>query len=183
MFVLLLYGIYSNIRTHLLYCERVNYHILNQPFPQKIMQSRIPQALDSFSGGYNCCQSMLATYSKLYGLDRETALKLGSGMGGGLGHTGEVCGFVSAGCLLLGLKHGTDDPTAKLKVNPIVLEFCDTIVAKYASVNCKDIIHRDIRTMEATIKAKEEGVFKDICFPCGQFVAELLETKYDILNP
>jgi C_GCAxxG_C_C family probable redox protein len=126
---------------------------------------------------------MLATYGDIHGLDRETALKLGSGMGGGLGHSGEVCGFVSAACLLLGLKHGTDEPTAKLTVNPICLSLCDEIVAKYGSVNCKEIIKRDIRTTEATLQAKAEGIFKDICVPCGQCVAELLENKYDILNP
>ena len=146
------------------------------------MQSRISQVLDSFTGGYNCCQSLLSTYGKIHGLDRAMALKLAGGMGGGLGHTGEVCGFVSAACLLLGLKNGTGDPTAKLQVNPICLEFCDEFKAKFGSVNCKDIIKRDIRTMEATLQAKEEGVFQ-ICGECGRFAAEILETKYDILNP
>jgi C_GCAxxG_C_C family probable redox protein len=146
------------------------------------MQSRITQVLDSFASGHNCCQSLLAAYGEFYGLGRETALKLGSGMGGGLGHAGEVCGFVSAACLLLGLKNGGDTPEAKAKVNPLCLELCDAIVAKYGSVNCKDIIKRDIRTIEATIKAKEEGAFAQICTPCGQFIAELLENKYGILN-
>ena len=146
------------------------------------MQSKVTQVLDSFAGGHNCCQSMLATYSEIHGLDRETALKLGSGMGGGLGHAGEACGFVTAACLLLGLKHGTDDVGAKLNVFPIFLEFCDDFTAKYGSINCKDIIKRDIRTLEATLKAKEEGVFQEICAPCGQFVAELLEAKYGILR-
>ena len=148
-----------------------------------LMQTRATQVVDTFSGGYNCCQSMLATYCEIYGLHRETALKLGSGMGGGLGHTGEVCGFVSAACLLLGLKNATAAPEAKWKVNPLALELCDEVKAKYGSVNCKDIIKRDIRTMEATLKAKEEGVFQEICVPCGKFIAELLENKYDILNP
>jgi len=125
----------------------------------------------------------LATYGEIHGLDREMALKLGSGMGGGLGHAGEACGFVSAACLLLGLKYGGVTPEAKWKANPVCLEFCDAFKAKYVSANCKDIINRDIRTLEATLKAKEEGVMRDICAPCGQFVAELLENKYDILNP
>ena len=146
------------------------------------MQSRITHVLDSFASGYNCCQSILEAYGEIHGLNRETAMKLGSGMEGGLGHAGEVCGFVSAACLLLGLKHGTDSTDAKFKVNPICLEFCDDFKAKYDSVNCKDIIKRDIRTMEATLKAKEEGIFQDICAKCGQLVAELLENKYDILN-
>jgi len=146
------------------------------------MQSRVPQVLDSFAKGYNCCQSMLATYGEIHGLDRETALKLACGMGGGLGHGGEVCGFVSAACLLLGLKNGTSEPTAKLKANPICLALCDEVKAKYGSVNCKDIIKHDIRTMEETVKAKEAGVFQEICVPCGKWIAELLETKYGILE-
>ena len=146
------------------------------------MQSRVTQVLNSLSGGYNCCQAILETYGDIHGLDRETALKLGSGMGGGLGHAGEACGFVTAACLLIGLKHGTDDPASKLNVFPICLEFCDDFKAKYDSVNCKDIIKRDIRTLEATLKAREEGVFQEICAGCGQFAAELLETKYGILN-
>jgi len=146
------------------------------------MSSRITQVVDKFTDGYNCCQSMLATYSDIHGVDRETALKLASGMGGGVGHSGGVCGFVSAACLLLGLKYGAPTPESQLGVFPICLEFCDVITAKYGSINCKDIIKRDIRTMEATIKAKEEGVFKEICEGCGRFIAELLETKYDILT-
>lgn len=146
------------------------------------MESRVSQFLDSFAGGYNCCQAVLSTYGELYGLDRKTALKLGTGMGGGAGHSGELCGFVSGACLVLGLKNGTDAPASKLSVNPICLEFCDDFKAKYGSVNCRDILKRDIRTLEDTVKAKEEGAFQ-ICGECAGFVAELLETKYDILNP
>jgi C_GCAxxG_C_C family probable redox protein len=142
------------------------------------MNSQVSQLLNSFVAGHNCCQSMLSTYCQIHGLDRETALKLGSGMGGGVGHSGELCGFVSGACLLLGLKHGTVAADA----NPICLGFCDDFKEKFGSVNCRDIIKRDIRTMEAAVKAKAEGVFQ-ICGECGQFAAELLENKYDILNP
>ena len=128
------------------------------------MSSRVTQVLDLFADKYNCCQAMLATYGEIHGLNCETALKLGSGMGSGLGRVGGMCGFVSATCLLLGLKHGTDAPDAKLKVNPICLEFCNDFKAKYGSVHCIDIIKRKI------------------CAECGQFVAELLENKYDILT-
>ena len=146
------------------------------------MQSRINQVVDNFTTGYNCCQSIFAAYSDIYGIDWETALKLASGMGGGVGHTGRVCGFVSASCLLLGLKHGVPTPESQLEVFPICLKFCDDFAAKCGSITCKEIIKRDIRTIEATVKAQEEGVFKEICEYCGRFAAELLETEYGILN-
>ncbi len=145
------------------------------------MSSHVSQILNSFGGGHNCCQSILAVYGEIHGLNRETALKLGTGMGGGVGHSGELCGFVSGACLVLGMKYGTDAPASKLKLNPICLEFCNAFKEKFGSVNCRDIIKRDITTMEATVKAKEEGAF-NICGECAQFVGELLENKYDILN-
>ena len=157
-------------------------YLIEHSQSEDIMTSQVTQVLNSFVGGHNCCQSLLATYCEVHGLDRETALKLGSGMGGGVGHSGELCGFVSGACLLLGLKYGTDAPESKLKLNPICLEFCNAFKEKFGSVNCRDIIKRDISTLEATVKAKEEGVFQ-ICGECGQFIAELLENKYDILNP
>lgn len=139
------------------------------------------QVMNLFGSGYNCCQSLLTAYCENYGLDRTTALKLGTGLGGGVGHCGELCGFVSGACLLLGLKYGTDAPESKLELNPICLEFCNAFKEKFGSVNCRDIIKRDICTLEATRKAKEDGAF-NVCGECGQFAAELLETKYDILN-
>lgn len=146
------------------------------------MPSRVSQVLNDFSQGYNCCQSVVAAYCDLYGLERKTALKLASGMGGGVGHGGELCGFVSAACLVLGLKYGSDAPESKLKVNPICLEFCNTFKEKFGSVNCRDIIKHDIRTTEATLQAKADGAF-EICGECGKFAVELLENKFDILNP
>jgi len=146
------------------------------------MQSRANQVMDNFLDGYNCCQSFFSTYSNFYGVNREMALKLTAGLGGGVGNSGEICGFVNAACLLLGLKHGTDSPESQSHVSPVCLAFCDDFAAKCGSVLCKDLIKRNIRTVEETLKAKEEGVFTEICDGCGRFAAELLETKYGILD-
>ena len=146
------------------------------------MQSRANQVVDNFLDGYNCCQSFFSTYSTLYGVNREMALKLTAGLGGGVGNSGEICGFINAACLLLGLKHGTDSPESQANVSPLCLAFCEDFAAKCGSVLCKDLIKRDIRTAEEMLKAKEEGVFTDICEGCGRFAAELLEKKYGILD-
>ena len=60
------------------------------------MDSRVEQAVATFESGYTCAQSVFATYADLFGMDRETALKLASPMGGGIGRMREVCGVVSA---------------------------------------------------------------------------------------
>ena len=48
-----------------------------------------------FREGYNCAQSVFCTFAEDFGLDFETALKLASSFGGGMGRMREVCGAVS----------------------------------------------------------------------------------------
>ncbi len=55
--------------------------------------------------GMNCAQAVLSAFNDMTGLDEETALKLTSTFGGGMGRMGEVCGavtgmFMAAGILL-----------------------------------------------------------------------------------
>ena len=74
------------------------------------MESRVTQAVATFESGYTCAQAVFVTYADLFGMDRETALKLSSPMGGGVGRMREICGVVSAMALLAGLKEGNTDP-------------------------------------------------------------------------
>ncbi len=74
------------------------------------MESRVEKAVQTFESGFGCAQSVFSTYADLFGMDRETALKLASPMGGGIGRMREVCGAVSAMALLAGLKDGNTDP-------------------------------------------------------------------------
>ena len=48
------------------------------------MKSRVEQATATFEEGYTCAQSVFSTYADLFGMDKETALKLSSPMGGGI---------------------------------------------------------------------------------------------------
>lgn len=56
------------------------------------MESMKEEAIELFKEKYNCCQAVFLPYSKLFGIDRETALKMSSGFGGGIARMGEVCG-------------------------------------------------------------------------------------------
>lgn len=70
------------------------------------MESRVQDAVMLFESGFNCAQSVFAAYADLFGMDRETALKLACPMGAGVGRMREVCGTVSAMAMLSGLKWG-----------------------------------------------------------------------------
>ena len=57
-------------------------------------------AKQNFLNGCNCAQAVLLAFSDETGLDRATALRLASGLGGGMARMREVCGTVNGICLL-----------------------------------------------------------------------------------
>ena len=68
----------------------------------KIIEERIQKAIGFFENGYNCSQSVLMAYADLYGIDQETATKIASSFGGGMGRLREVCGAVTGMFMVLG---------------------------------------------------------------------------------
>ena len=60
----------------------------------------------NFIEGMNCAQSVFAAFSDVTGFDRETAMKLASSFGGGMGRLREVCGTCSAMFMVVGLLYG-----------------------------------------------------------------------------
>ena len=76
------------------------------------------RAKDNFNSGYNCSQSVLLAYEDYLqekGLDPKTVLRMASPRGGGISRLREVCGAVSALCLLIGLTDGYDMPDDEKK--------------------------------------------------------------------
>ena len=64
-----------------------------------------------FRDGYNCAQAVLMAFADVTGLEPDTAARLASSFGGGLGRMREVCGAVSGASMVLGLVKGYADPT------------------------------------------------------------------------
>ena len=70
---------------------------------------RVKIATEMFDEGFNCAQSILAAFGPGLGLERRSALLLGSPLGGGLSRTGGTCGAAMGALLVLGLRHGHTD--------------------------------------------------------------------------
>lgn len=106
-------------------------------------ESRAGEAVAMFEAGYNCAQSVFVTYAELFGMDRETALKLSCPMGGGMGRMREVCGAVSAMALLSGLKMGNTDPeneAAKRASYEIVRRMSARFQEQYGTILCRELL-------------------------------------------
>ena len=73
------------------------------------MSSHSDKACDLFAGGFNCAQSVFAAFCDVTEMDKETALRLSSGFGAGMGRMREVCGACSAMFMIAGLLYGTGE--------------------------------------------------------------------------
>ena len=136
------------------------------------MKSRVEQATATFEEGYTCAQSVFSTYADLFGMDRETALKLSSPMGGGLGRMREVCGAVSAMALLAGLKEGNTDPAneeGKEKIYLLTRQMAEKFREQFGTIVCRELL--GIEGMEESAKpsVRTQQYYQER--PCLQLIA------------
>ena len=136
------------------------------------MYSRVEKAAATFEEGYTCAQAVFATYADLFGMDRETALKLSSPMGGGIGRMREVCGAVSAMALLAGLKDGNTDPAneeGKEKIYLITRQMAEKFKEKHDTIICRELL--GLERMEESAKPSERNLRYYEERPCTRLVA------------
>ena len=141
------------------------------------MQSKAPQAAGFFSDGFNCAQAVLAVFCEKYHMDKETALKLAGGFGGGM-RSGEICGAVSGAVMVIGLKYGhceAQDKAAKLNCNSKTVEFMSLFRNKNKSVVCREILGYDLSVKEEYDQAQNQNLFKTTCADMVKSAVTLLE--------
>lgn len=129
------------------------------------MSAKEEKARELFASAYNCAQSVLGAFCKDEGLDKETALKLANGFGGGLRY-GEVCGAVSGAVMVIGLKCGffiENDLRQKGFCNNKAAEFIERFKAENGFLLCRDLLGADIRSPEDHNMPKAREAHKSIC--------------------
>ena len=135
------------------------------------------KATDFFSQGFNCAQSVFATFSEKYGLSEELALKIGCGFGGGL-RNGELCGAVTGAVMVISLCYGQSSPIdidSKILCQNKTKEFTDAYKSKNKSIVCRNLLGYDISTPEGMQKAMDKNLFKTTCVDMICSAVKLLE--------
>ena len=107
------------------------------------VNERGKRALVLFNDGCNCAQAVFCAFDDLMGIERETALKLSSSMGGGMGRLREVCGAVSGMFLVAGVLYGysdLEDSKAKSDHYKRIRTLAARFNELYPSIVCRDIL-------------------------------------------
>ncbi|NVO02922.1 MAG: C_GCAxxG_C_C family protein [Bacteroidetes bacterium] len=134
--------------------------------------TKVELANQYFNEGYNCAQSVIATFSEEFGLKKEVALKLAKNFGAGCLHRGEMCGAISGALMLYGLKYGSENPNDELS-EEIVYYLSKKHVKEFEKIHgtiiCKDLLGIDIGSIEET---NSEIDISKIKLKCHDFVKD-----------
>lgn len=107
------------------------------------LEKRVQQAVDNFMQGYGCCQSVVAAFADLYGLDDTMAKRIGAGFGGGVGRMRMMCGAVSGIVVLVGLDCGQtegSDREGKSACYRVVQQLLERSRQQNGSIICAELL-------------------------------------------
>jgi C_GCAxxG_C_C family probable redox protein len=143
--------------------------------------NRTETAVAYFKQGFSCSQAVLAAFSDGTSLDRETALKVAGGFGGGIARMGLTCGAVTGAIMVIGLKHAAASPDeeAKKKTYQIVQNFVMEFKARNGSITCRELLKCDMSTPEGAGEVKRRGLINTVCPKLVADAAAVLESILD----
>ena len=129
-------------------------------------------AREHFTSGYNCAQSVFLTYAEKYGFDKDTALKLSSSFGGGMGRMREVCGAVSAMFMIAGLENGyTENNNDEIKTEHYtrIQNLANEFKKKNGTIICRELLGVDAD--DNPIPSKRTSQYYEER-PCEELIAD-----------
>jgi C_GCAxxG_C_C family probable redox protein len=127
------------------------------------------------NSGLNCSQAMLSVYGKKFDLPEQTAIKVASAFGAGMGGMGNVCGAVTGAFLVLGLTYEIGNPTARQDIYHLVQEVARRFTARHGSISCNELLGFDISTAEGLKTIREKKLTSTICPLLDSSAAAILE--------
>ncbi len=144
---------------------------------------RAQRAKELFENGCNCSQAVLLAFSDVTGLENETALKIASSFGGGMGRMREVCGAVSGALMVLGISKGYSDLSntdAKKAHYALVREFANRFKEENGSIICRELLSGVKTSVGGVPEERNDTYYKkrpcsELCFSAAKITEELLK--------
>ncbi len=128
-------------------------------------------AENNFNESCNCAQAVLLSFHEELGLDPQTALKLASSFGGGMGRLREVCGALSGLFMVVGMRYGphdVEDDDAKSAHYEIIQSLASDFRQAYGSIICRDLLELDETVSEPVPEKRTADYYARR--PCGEYV-------------
>ena len=137
---------------------------------------------DLFLAGYNCAQAVFLAFSDVTGYDKETALRISSSFGGGMGRMREVCGALSGIFMVAGVLWGytgTDDDAKKKEHYARIQTLAERFKEKHNTILCRELLS-GIKTDTSPIPTvRDEAYYKTR--PCLRFVEDAAQVLDEMI--
>lgn len=137
------------------------------------------RAYELFKDGYNCSQAVFGAFAEELGVDFDTAVKLASGFGGGIGRMREVCGTFTGLTMAASMIYGYSDPkdtATKAELYEKIRALADKFREENGSIICRELLGLQQAEKSAVPEARTAEYYKKR--PCAElcrYAAELLE--------
>ena len=136
-------------------------------------------ATEKFMEGYNCAQSVFYAFCDNLNFDKNTALKLSCGFGAGMGRKEEVCGAVTGGIMVIGLKYGrgeNDDTSLMEQTYKKTRALIDSFTDRHGSYICRNLLDGcELTSPEGREEYKNKELRSKVCKPCVESVVQIVE--------
>ena len=136
-----------------------------------------------FEQGYNCAQAVTLAFADEMGMDTDTAAKMASSFGGGLGRLREVCGCVSGMALAAGALYGYSDPKAKEEKADhyaLIQNLAKEFKEKNGSIICRELLAGINDDTNPVPEERTESYYKKRpCAELAYMAAEILEKEME----
>lgn len=139
------------------------------------MTERVKQAVDNFTAGCNCAQSVLLAYADILALTPEQAAMISVGFGGGMGRLRLHCGAFSAAVMLAGVMEGEDGakkehrPETYARVQEIHRQFLE----RNGTISCAELLGKAGVPEDPTPEERTPEYYAKR--PCARIIASACE--------
>lgn len=140
--------------------------------------ARAGDAAEHFRNGANCSQAVFGAFAEEHGIELDSALRIASGFGGGMGRMGYTCGAVTGGIMAIGAVQSGPDPltpASKVSSYGLVQSFLEEFAARNGSTVCCELLGCNISTPEGYEQADRLELFRSRCPKYVEDAVEILE--------
>lgn len=143
------------------------------------MSTKGDRAYELFKQGYNCSQAVFGAFCEELGVDFDTAVRLASGFGGGIGRMREVCGTFTGLTMAASLIYGYADPLdtdTKKELYEKIRALGDRFREENGSIICRELLGLQQAEKSAAPEPRTSEYYKKR--PCAElcrYAADLLD--------
>lgn len=143
----------------------------------------VTTAQSLFDEGYACSQAVLLAYADHFDLDKNTAKRISSTFGGGMGRLRETCGAVTGGFMVLGLAFGNEAPKdmdTKLNSYKKVRELNKLVIDIHGTSNCRQLLIKHANEQQVKDRKHHKLICRKVVGDTAGLVFDILRDNEEI---